>query len=358
MAVNNTTIRELAKIAHSAPSADNSQPWKLIWNGDCLSVSYDTGRVIGKTFPPHSPATLLSIGSVVEILVSVATDWGMGPKLELCENLPTPSGTYATIKFDTIEANNSQSERRHPTLLRHTNRLSYHSQPIPDDLSPDIESQRENHARTVIIRDNMIIRRIASVVRRASEVRFQTQEIHEWLGRSLRFSDSSAKKGDGMDVATLGLPPGGKLFLRLISQWSRMRILNKFGIYKVVAGIDSAPVASAPALVAIIGSADPRGTFDSGRLMTRSWINLNRQGLSVHPYYVIADQLSRKRNNGIPSNLNALADDISKQSTDLFGLRGDETLHMLFRVGYTKNKPRMALRLALDSVYKDTSPRS
>ncbi len=358
MPVNNSTIRELAKTAHSAPSADNSQPWKLVWNGDCLSVVYDTERVIDKTFPPHSPATLLSIGSVVEILMNVATDWGMGPKLELCESLPTPAGVYAEIRFDTIEANDSQSRHRHPALLRHTNRLSYHSQPIPDDLCSDIESQRENHARTITIRDHRMIQRIASVVRRASEIRFQTQEIHEWLGRSLRFSKSNAEKGDGMDVATLGLPPGGKLFLRLISQWSRMRILNKFGLYKVVAGIDSAPVASAPALVAIIGSADPRGTFDSGRLMTRSWINLNRQGLSVHPYYVIADQLSRKRDNGIPSNLNALADDISNQSTDLFELRGDETLHMLFRVGYTKKKPRMALRLALDRVYKDTSPQS
>ena len=356
MTINTPTIRKLMEIAHSAPSADNSQPWRLVWNGNHLSVGYDSERVAGKTFPPESPATLLSMGSVVEILMAVATDWGMDPQLEINEALPSPAGNYASIHFNTIEDKLALPQDIHPASLRHTNRLPYLKQCIPENLGPQLEPLSGAEARVILIKDPGTIRRIADIVQLASEVRFQTQEVHEWLGRSLRFSSRSAAKGDGMDVATLGLPPGGRLFLRLISKWSRMRILNKFGIYKIVAAIDSAPIKAAPGLVAVIAPADAIGTFNAGRLMARSWIKLNTLGLSVHPYYVIADQLARKRANTVPAELASMAQEVDTKSSEPFTLEAGETLHMLFRIGYTKKKPRLALRLPLDDVYRDTTP--
>lgn len=356
MTIKNLTIRKLVEIAHSAPSADNSQPWKLVWNGNFLSVGYDSKRVAGKTFPSQSPATLLSVGSVVEILMMVATDWGLGPQLELSETLPNSNGIYASIRFSTIKAGLTLPHDIHPASLRHTNRLPYLKQCIPDSLDPDLESLSENGASVMLIREPGPIQCAAKLVQLASEVRFQTREVHEWLDRSLRFSSQSAKKGDGMDVATLGLPPGGQLFLRLIRKWSRMRILNKFGIYKIVAAIDSAPIKAAPGLMAVIAPEDSRGTFNAGRLMARSWIKLNTLGMAVHPYYVIADQLARRRANNIPANLSSMAEEIYKDSSELFRLKTGDTLHMLFRVGYTKKRPQLAQRLPLNDVYKDTTP--
>ena len=68
-----STLRFLAKAAHQAPSADNSQPWQLSWHDQTLTVSYDTLRVSQKTFPADNLATLLTMGAVLESISQAAS---------------------------------------------------------------------------------------------------------------------------------------------------------------------------------------------------------------------------------------------------------------------------------------------
>lgn len=356
MAIQCSTVRKLAELAHTAPSADNSQPWKLTWDGEILAIAYDFERVKGVTFPAESPATLLAMGAVIEILLTAAEDWALEPSLTLSDSLPDEnSEIYARIQFHGEERSNPPDTGSHPSSMRHTNRLSYLKRLIPESLSQELLALRENSARLVLLRDPKEIRETANIATIASEVRFQTEEVHQWLGKSLRFSTADAKRGDGMDVTTLGLPPGGKLFLRLISNWNRMRLLNKIGTYKVVSRIDTAPLKKAPGLLAVVAHKDERGTLDAGRLLTRAWIYLNKNGLSAHPYYVISDQLARLRSNDIPKEFLPELLSVEQRSGGLFNLARNETVHMLFRVGYSKSKPQPSQRLPLNTVYNEKS---
>lgn len=144
---------------------------------------------------------------------------------------------------------------------------------------------------------------MASLVKDASQIRFQTQEIHEWLGRSLRFGKQAMQTRDGLDVATLDLPPGGSLFMRFISDWRRMKAMNFLGTHKFMSWVDSMPVKSAPAIIAIIGQAGFRETLSAGQLMQSIWIDLNEQGIAVHPYYVVPDQMNRLKDGVVPKDL-------------------------------------------------------
>lgn len=356
MKIKNSTIRTLAELAHTAPSADNSQPWRLNWDGDYLTVGYDTERVLGKTFPADSPATVLSIGAVVEIIMMVAEDWNLEPYLQLNSPLPNKdSGLYARIQFQGSDQNSAPDIASHTASQRHTNRLPYLKRSITRVLCSELESMSENSARIEILSNAEDIKQTAAIATRASQIRFQTREVHGWLRKSLRFTPESASKGDGLDVATLGLPMGGKQFLRLISPWSRMRLFNKMGVYKVVSKIDSAPLKSATQLITVIARSDTQGAFDAGRLLSRTWILLNSQGLSAHPYYVIADQLARIRSGSIPENLLPLALSIEQASNELFKLGKDETLHMLLRVGYAKKSPQLSQRLPFKMIYNEKS---
>lgn len=348
-------IRKIAEIGHQAPSADNTQPWRMAWDGTELGIFYDVARATGKTFPAESPATLLSIGALIENIMSATTARQLQPQLHLADNPGSGSEAfYAAIRFKYPEEGPASLEPQ-AGQVRHTNRGPFVSEPIPESLSAELAQARQGCAHTWFSQDKGVRQQMARIIRQASEIRFQTREIHEWLGRSLRFSPDSVARGDGLDVATLGLPPGGGMFLRLISDWGRMRVLNTLGLYKLVAAMDSGPIKAGPGLLAIVAPADPRSIIDAGRLLARQWSSLNTAGLAVHPYYVVADQLARLAAGNIPVGLESLAGTVARQCQSLMGIAGDETLHMLLRVGFPKQNAKMALRLPLDQVYSDST---
>lgn len=341
----------LSQAAHHTPSADNSQPWQFSWQEDTLTVGYDSERVANKTFTADSHATLLTIGALSENLIQAAEalhinlDWTYPSLLNkdhpvYFETTITKSDNAPAIAFNEL-----------PLFKRHTNRYPYKNKPLGSDCGKLLQTFTAGNARIILIEEQSLIHKIAGLVRSASEIRFQTQEIHEWLAKSLRFDTKSTDQyGEGLDVATIDLPPGGNLFLRLISNWRRMSWLNKWGIYKALALIDSLPVKKAPALIAIVGPDQFHNTLAAGQLMNRAWIALNEQGIAMHPYYVVSDQMQRRQLNSVPAHLIEKADSLIQQTKQLLQLENQETLHMLFRVGYPTKSPVKSKRLPLEIV--------
>ena len=347
-----STISTLAMAGHTAPSADNSQPWHLYWDGTALTINYDHERVQGLTFSAWSPATLLSMGGVIEHISQAAEALATPFSLEV---LPKDCGTpdcYARFRLQAA-ARPDRNLEQHALFKRHTNRFRFRTESISTDTLQTLHQLNEGEARVSAFTDRAKITAVARLVTSASEARFQTQEIHEWLGTSLRFSPSDEKNADGLDVRTLDLPPGGRLFLKFISDWRRIRLLNKIGIYKILANIDAAPLKRAPELVAVIGENPPTGALDAGRLLSRTWIHLNSLGLAVHPYFVVSDQIFRLGENAVPQHLIAQIQDVNRQAGELFGLTENQVLYMLFRIGYPTREAPHSRRLPLEKIFTD-----
>lgn len=340
----------ILQAAHQAPSADNSQPWRLDWLNQTLSVTYDTARVSDKTFPAHSPATLLTMGAVQENINQAANASGCPLTWQIPSTLDPDRPVYFQALLGQANDSPQVSAETLPLFKRHTNRLPYRSQTLPEALLNALKKQTIASARVLVIDQPAAISQVAGLVGQASEIRFQTREIHEWLAKSLRFGSSSGSYDDGLDVNTLDLPPGGIAFLRLISAWPRMKILNLLGAYKALSFIDSRPIKDAPALVAVVGPSGFQDILAAGRLMTRIWIDLNAQGVAAHPYYVIADQLHRRQAGAIPAGLEKQADAVFDKAKEIFQFGEGETLQMLLRVGYPKKTPVLSKRLPLDVV--------
>ena len=149
--------------------------------------------------------------------------------------------------------------------------------------------------------------------------------INGWW-TSLRLTPDDVARGDGLDVETLDLPPGGGLLLRLISDWSRMKRLNRLGMYRMLAAVDSRPVAGAPALLAITGAADAHTCLAAGRVLAQAWYRLEAAGVAVQPYYVISDMLERLHRDGIPAPLLDEARTLAADTTRVFGLADGERM--------------------------------
>lgn len=340
-------VQWLVDAGRWAPSADNMQPWRFTWDGHQLRVRYDAARMEGLTFAENHPATLLSGGAVIENLSQMMMALEM-PMSELSvEHLS--SGELASVSIPpTLKV--PLDVAQHPLFGRHTNRLSFRSEDINKKTWAEIDRLCENGTRLRIFQNDVGIGRIADLVSQASAIRFQTKEVHEWLGRSLRFSPKEIETGDGLDVATLGLPPGGRMFLRLISDWNRIERFNRVGAYRLLAEMEAKSIRQAPALVAIIGKSDNGGAISAGRTMERIWIALNQSGLAVQPFFVVPDQIFRLHGNKVPVGLLQQAQCIEASVENEFALKA-ESLYMILRVGVPRQMPIRSKRLPTQRIF-------
>ncbi len=346
-----SSLKQLVNQAiQNSPSADNSQPWHVSWDKNSLSLSYDTPRVGEQTFPADSPAILLAIGAVIENIKQITLAVNTELDITLAPNFSLNNPHYFIASFQNQALEKEYEINNLAVFNRHTNRLGYSSERLTDDIIDMLKNLTLGHAKVKCFSETQDITQLAFLVRKASEIRFKTKEINEWLGRSLRFGKQAEERKDGLDIATLDLPPGGGLFLRLISNWNRMRIFNLFGAYLTMSFIDSAPVKKAPALIAITAPSSTQGIIDAGQLMEKLWISLNEQGIAVHPYYVICDQLHRRKAGIIPKGLEQKADKIYAKTNALFQFDEGDELQMLLRVGHPKKTVKRSQRLDLDKI--------
>jgi len=346
-------LDKLINAGQRAASADNIQPWCFHFRKNEVSVEYDAARLGLTTFGSNEPATLIAMGSVLENILQ-ASDF-LGLKAERQQGVNPDA--YFTLSFNELNIDKAKNAllTDHPLFKRHTNRFSYKSTPIQPEVALEVGGFRERNSHLKFLDGSREIKAIALAARQASEVRFQTREVHEWLARSLRFTKEEASRGDGLDLATIPLPPGGSLFMRFIMDWKWMSNLNRLGAYKLMAALDVKLLEQAPAIIALVGGSARDEVIEAGRLMTRVWIELNSRGIAVQPYYVVSDQLQRLLEGKVPVHLQSQVNTIADQTANLLDISEHQRLHMLLRIGYPTRDPVRSKRLPLDVVCHEES---
>jgi hypothetical protein len=342
----NEVARFLIAAGMAAPSADNMQPWRFQVEGNELVLKFDADRMGNVSFPLNHPATMITMGAVIENLAEAIKLLRM--QVDLKPAIPTLQ-PYDFLRVGLTESDVTTSPYDAPLFTRHTNRLPYSTVPLPQAIRTGPCSDSQGDTKIQFIESKEEIRRIAALVRDASQVRFQTQELHEWFSASLRFSKDEVERGDGLDVATFDLPPGGRAFMRLLmASWRNMALFNRIGGYRMMAGIEAASITKAGAIVAVIGPDTSMGALDAGRLMQRVWIILNQAGLAVQPYYVVSDQLTRLAEGTVPGNLRERVEQLQEHVRSVFTMSGNRQLYMLLRVGKPKREAVRSRRLPLE----------
>jgi hypothetical protein len=347
--VSSSFISQLAAVGALAPSADNTQCWNMEWTGSALRLRHVARHADINVFDADSHATLLGVGAIAENLemalaangVAGAWHWSESgqPYGELRLPQPLPERFVAPAG----------------PAQRHTNRLPYARQPLPEATLAMLEALGEGAARIVVLRTPEQRRRLVRLVRVASEARFCSRALHGWLFGSLRHTPEEVAQGDGLDMATLGLPPGGRGMMAFMSDWKRMQMLNRIGAYKLLALTEVGLLSAAPALVCLVGAGGRRASVDAGRLLNRAWTGLNTSGDAVHPYYVVTDQINRLHAGTLAEGFDARIAAVERELRELLGLGQGEMLHMILRAGLPANTPARSRRLPLEKVFTDAS---
>jgi hypothetical protein len=237
-------------------------------------------------------------------------------------------------------------------LNRHTNRNPYRSELVDQMILGGLQ-KNYGTIRLTIVTDETIKTRVADLLRRSGELRFQTPELVAMLSDSLRHNEAEVARGDGLDVRTLALPPGGGQFLKTAAKPGVLRALNGLRLHKLLARIDAQPVARAPALLYLSGPSDRASLVDAGRLLERTWIHLNAAGIAVHPYYALSDQLHRFAANRIALPLLPQAGALAAQAHEVLDFGPGELPQMILRIGYPVRPAPRSRRLPSAAVGLD-----
>lgn len=342
-------VNALAQAGHSAPSADNSQPWLFAWDGKYLSLDFDADRCASGLGRSH-PVVQMAFGAVIENMIRTAVADGIDVEHWDLRYLTCQDGPFLVVPTPT----QAWDIQKPPDWIisRHTNRAGYTRNPIPDDVVSELTREHENDVRILVYQDKKAIHKLGQLVGMASEIRFQTEDVHRWLNASLRFTATEVERGDGLDIETLALPPGGRHLLRFISDWDRMAFLNRLHAYKFLALVEKMQFGQcgAAVLIADNSSGGASSWITAGRLMERAWLLLNKRGISVHPYFVLPDTFYRLNAGLVPSHLRVKAREIT-ESTRAF-LKQDTCMpFMVLRVGVAKSAAKRSRRLPLDTVF-------
>lgn len=337
--MNNTILRYLTEAGQRAPSADNSQPWLFVANDQELHLFIDLEKIKASCFNADHPAILLAMGAVIENILQAA-NW-IGVEIEFDGSFNPDNGLCASFHINENIHELPDNAMNHPLFTRATNRLPFINKPLPEGILDEIAAFSTASGQVLPFQNHEDINQWSKWIQTASEIRFQTPDLHEWFGQCLKFTPEEISSNEGLDVNTLGLPAIGVGFLKATQTWKRMQFFNKFGTYKLIAKMESSNIKNSPALIGFAAPLNNEQAIETGRLMERVWIKLNELGLSVQPYFVITDQLYRLKQQKIaPEFIDTLEDLENKlQSKTKNGF-----LYMLFRVGYSEKHPIKSLR--------------
>ncbi len=269
-------VRYLVEHAVLAPSAGNSQPWHFYWGDDRLWVAHDRER--GRNLmDPHSRTALLALGAAVENVVIAAAARGLAAAVE-----PFPFGDVVaaiTTRPDAPAADGLLVALRH----RRTHRAPGTRSALTTDEVAALTAAAAHHgARLDLCRHPDELDELGRIVGACDRIRFLNPHLHRELFAELRFGPDEAR--DGIDVATLALPPGAEEVLRLVARpdvAARLRRLGG-GARLAQAARDAVDGASAMVLLSVHEDT-PKGWLATGRAMQRTWLRAEQLGLGPHP---------------------------------------------------------------------------
>lgn len=330
----------IIQAALAAPSADNSQPWKLNFDGDYLNVMARRGDE-EPFFALDSHANLLSLAALEENISQII---GSQDRVFEWVNDVKKSGIYFS---GSVPKNRLIASLDHALFARMTNRFPFRREVCPQTLIDKVETFRNGDASVRCFFKPVDFARLINITHTSSQVRFDNYAVFKWFLDSLRFGNE-ALLGDGLDVLTLPLDPGAKSFLKLLRRWDCIDFLNKLGLYRLLARAEATALKNASAVLCIVGRRDQNGIIEAGRLMQRLWISLTQEGWSVQPFYVVADQENRLNDGQLPRQ-SYWQPRLATALDDLYDMlqipKLEMRLHMMLRIGRPTIVPPRSKRL-------------
>jgi len=327
-----TLLAHLVEAANRAPSAHNTQPWRLRWQGNELHVCVTEQRML-RVADPDGFDTLHAIGALLENLLLTLRQLGYEGEYHVVDHWDL--GQPVVV----LRWHSRPGLKPAPTLyrmipIRRTSRLEYSQEPILPRVLEEIRAAATCPAKLYVLTDAAAIDEIRSLAARSGAEALRNQDYAGELYRWMRFSrKDSGWYRDGLNAECMGWNRiESALAQRLMAPSIVSRLARLWWSKWMYTNTEQqAPFAPALCLLAT-HDRSLAGHVNAGRNLQHAWLTAAAHGLVTHP-------------------LSAAVDDPSSRARvlEIFAVPAGEIHVNLFRLGESPKTARSA-RLPADEL--------
>lgn len=282
---------ELVKAASLASSADNMQPWEFRKRADAIEVFCAHSRTLPTDV--NNMFAWMSIGAAIQNLVVAAGAHEMSATVEY--NPPDQvEELAAVVRFSAGAGDRGRMVEWIP--LRTTNRSPFEPIPLnPSLLSKLTQSLHGLEAGIHWTTAASDLERLAVLDANSSYIRLEHWPLYDELFDILRFSREEVESTRyGLDFESLGVPAAAVFIARQLRYAVVNKAVSRLGIGRLIAKMLASrlPKAGAICLVTAL-QRNPVAYMEAGRAMEQLWLAATAEGLSVHPYGVLPQYLTK-----------------------------------------------------------------
>ena len=274
-------FREIEAVAHRAPSAHNTQPWRLRHDRDAIVLLFDPNRHLAAG-DASGRDLLLSLGAFAEAFLIAAASRGEGVRFEpdiefaACQVgrfLPAPRPYPTSFSARHLEA-------------RQTSRLRYRPEFIDSGVCVALRAHLEDGWQLHHVESSAIALLLAVADRFFFERAPLVAELRRWL----RLGQGNAGSGDGLSAACLDLGPVEAMMLQALLSRPIYPLARRLGLARAVARQSRALLDPPHSVIVLTGPVGHAGhVLSGGRMLLRVWLELAQCGRYAHPLSQILD---------------------------------------------------------------------
>ncbi len=352
MILSNDTFLKLIEAGASAPSADNMQAWEFRKNNNSIEIYYPRQRALPTDVIDMFGFT--GIGAAIQNIIIEADSIGYLSIVEY--NSSNKKDEYVAII--SLSEGNSNNNLASYISKRNTNRNPYNTEPLSEKIISILtESVYEFEGGIHWTTKKADYTQISYLDANSSYIRLEHKPLRDELFDVLRFTKQDIEKHRyGLTFESLEVPKFATLFARLLKYNSVSKIVSKLGIGKMVAKQLSDKLRKTGALCLITAeNQNPRSYIETGRAMEQLWLTATKHGLSIQPYGVLPQYLTKVQLNP-ESFLPKYAEKINNHRKTFFSVFSDavnQNPAILLRIGKSDKQPaRSTIRLLPEQILK------
>lgn len=345
-AIEAMTARELVVYAASrAPSAGNQQPWQIIADDDAVTIVLDRTRT--STLDVEHRASAVAVGAALYNAQVAAAARGVLDDIEIVDAADTLAGRARLKGIDTGSRSADAETELDALLARGTRRGVGDGSPLSaSDLVRLHDAATSDRTRLVALDDRADIDRYASIIARSDRARFLTPELHREMFAELTTDPAAA---EGIDVASLDLPPAMAGMLDVLRRADVMALLDEWGGGAALGADAGARAASSSAILVLVQQGTTPADYLRGGIVAQQlWVAAERLGFAVHPMtptflYAGDDATARTLSSNHGDELAALRDEM----LETWPLDAGEAPTIVLRLSRTDAPVEVSRRLAV-----------
>ncbi len=354
--VQRAVIQRILETAVYAPSGDNAQPWRFVYENDAIFI-YNIPDRDATLYNFRQRGSYVGHGALVENIVIAASEEGFDTSV-----FYFPGPALCTARIDLRQGTKNEHPLYKSIRVRSCNRKPYDRSPLgPRDLNTLQEAVGHANVSLTLVEDRDVIRALAGAVSTNERVLMENRGLHDFLFSMIRWSIRDEQRSPGLFIKTMEFPPPVRLILKyIVSNWSALRVLNLIGFSKSIAKQSAALYESSSAIGALIIESDAdRAYMDAGRVLQRVWLTATTNGLSMQPITAIPylrDRIEAGGSEMFTEEHRTLIRSAYAIMMRAFTIRREEQhIAMVFRIGRGPKPTASSHKLPPIVEYKDAS---